>query len=400
MAMDFQFTQRLVDILCGAEIHLVSNTQESILQLANALFRDVPTTPPAEQAVLRRLRSMEPDCIYILGSTLDLHCALFCHSQTRQFLVIGPCRAGAHTEKETTIYLRRHGLSEPRIQNLLAFCRQQPLVPYERLLPLSQLLAQQLSGSAAPLPFQHLDHHWQGEEPASIPDPDTTAELEHVRRVETRYAASAAMTEAVKQGNLSLAYRFIQRMQSVPDDLVRNPNSLRNAQNLCIILNTQLRHAMEESGVPPYRLDQLSGGIARQIEKFKSPAAVNAYYSEILSQYCTLAQEKAQQGLSSFGRLAVTYVKSHLSDNLTVKEAAKALLMNPDYLSARFHREVGLPFITYVNRERVHQAAALLRRTDMQIQQIASAVGYNNTSYFSRQFVKFMGMPPREYRSQ
>ncbi len=227
---------------------------------------------------------------------------------------------------------------------------------------------------------------------------ENPAELEYIRQVESRYEASAMLTEAVKQGNLSLAQHFILGMSHMPEDLTRNPNPLRNAQNLCIILNTQLRHALEEDGISPYHLDQLSGSIARKIEKFTALSAIRDYFMEILHQYCQLAQQTYLKNLTPFARMAVTYIHTHLSDNLTVKEAAKALLMNPDYLSAQFHKEVGIPFITYVNRERVQQAAALLRRTDLQIQQIASAVGYNNTSYFAKQFQRFQGVSPRAYR--
>ena len=118
----------------------------------------------------------------------------------------------------------------------------------------------------------------------------------------------------------------------------------------------------------------------------------------MLRQYCQLAQERELKNMSPFARQAVTYIRSHLSYNLSVSEAAKVLLVNPDYLSDRFHKEVGISFITYVNRERIKQAAALLKHTDMQIQQISSAVGYNNTSYFSKQFLKFQGTTPRAYR--
>ena len=76
-----------------------------------------------------------------------------------------------------------------------------------------------------------------------------------------RYEASAALTEAVKAGNLSLALRLIQDMYTGITSMVRNPDPMRNAQNMCIILNTQLRHAMEEQKIHPYRLDMVSGEI-------------------------------------------------------------------------------------------------------------------------------------------
>ena len=43
-------------------------------------------------------------------------------------------------------------------------------------------------------------------------------------------------------------------------------------------------------------------------------------------------------------------------------------------------------------------AARLLRRSDLNIQQIIAQVGYENTSYFYRLFHERYGLSPREYR--
>ena len=87
-------------------------------------------------------------------------------------------------------------------------------------------------------------------------------------------------------------------------------------------------------------------------------------------------------------------------DNLTVKDTARALTVNANYLSTLFHRDMGMTFIDFVNRERTNQAASLLRHTNLQIQQIAATVGYNNTSYFAKQFVRFQGISPSQYRRE
>ncbi len=396
--MDFLLVQKLVDVLSGLDVHLVPNTHEGVEVLIGSLFKDILPSEDAGQAAMRTLQTLEPGTIYLLSSSVDLQYGVFQQEETGQMLLVGPCRASRHSETEAADYLRQHGMPEHRIRGMLAFCRQQPAVSTEKLHGLLQLLGQQLTGREEPLPVKVIDHHWPRERQRALLNMDAFEELEQIRRVETRYAASAALTEAVKQGNLSLAYQFIRKMNQVPDDLMRSYDNLRNNQNLCIILNTQLRHAMEEAGVSPYRLDQLSGGIARQIEKMKSVSAVRGYFAEILRQYCELAQQREQKDLSSLSRLAVSYVRSHLADNLSVKDTARALTVNPDYLSAKFHQEVGIPFTAYVNRERVRMAAALLQKTDLQIQQIASAVGYNNTSYFARQFLRYQGVSPSAYR--
>ena len=222
--------------------------------------------------------------------------------------------------------------------------------------------------------------------------------ITHMRQVEMRYEFSAVLTDAVKQGNLSLAMHMISQYSPATQTTVRNTNPLRNAQNYCIVLNTQLRHALEESGVHPYRIDRLSNQIGMQIEQLKTLPEIHEFFGKIVRQYCRLVQEHTYPDLKSLANLAVTYIKEHLTDNLTVKDTAKALTVNADYLSALFHREVGISFIDFVNRERTKQAAGLLRHTNLQIQQIASIVGYNNTSYFAKQFLRFQGVPPSKYR--
>ncbi len=398
MENDFLFIQNLVDCLCGMSIHLVPCTQEGILALAESAFRELMPQSQAEPLLVRLLRSIAPNRIYHLQSIPGLRYSLFRSEDTGQLLVLGPCRDEGYAEKDVALWLQQRQVSPGITRQLLEFCRQKPLVTYDRLFSLSQLLAQQFGHTTAPLPHEEMALDWS--EAHSLLESASFTELEEIRSVESRYEASAVMTEAVKQGNLSLAYRYIQKMSTIPDDLVRAETSLRNAQNLCIVMNTQLRHAMEDAGVHPYRLNQLSGNIGHQIEKLKSQSAANNFFAQILRQYCELAQEEQLQGLSPFSRLAVAYIQTHLSDNITVKDTADALLVNPDYLSHRFHKEVGIPFIEYVNQQRIRQAAALLKRTELQIQQIASAVGYNNASYFARQFVKFQGMTPRAYRAQ
>lgn len=165
-------------------------------------------------------------------------------------------------------------------------------------------------------------------------------------------------------------------------------------------MNTQLRHTLEKSGIHPYQVDKLSNEVGIEIEQLKSTNQLPEFFSRVIHRYCRLVQEHAYPNLKPLTNLAVTYIKEHLADNLTVKDTAKALTVNANYLSSLFHRDMGITFIDFVNKERTNQAAALLQHTNLQIQQIASAVGYNNTSYFAKQFVRFQGVSPSHYRRE
>ena len=219
-----------------------------------------------------------------------------------------------------------------------------------------------------------------------------------MRQVETRYEHSAALTDAVRQGNLSLAMQLIGNYKPGEQTQVRNANPLRNAQNYCIVLNTQLRHALEESGIHPYRVDRLSSEIGMEIEQLKKLSQLPQFFEQVIRRYCHLVQEHTYPNLKPLINLAVTYIKEHLTENITVKDTARALTVNANYLSTLFHQEMGMTFIDFVNKERTNQAATLLKHTNLQIQQIASSVGYNNTSYFAKQFLRFQGKTPSDFR--
>ena len=171
-------------------------------------------------------------------------------------------------------------------------------------------------------------------------------------------------------------------------------------QNQCIILNTQLRHSLEGSNIHPYQLDQLSNEIGLQIERLTSMETAATFNTYIIEQYCRLVQEQTFQNLSTLVHQAAIYIKNNLSSNLTVKETAKELSVHPDYLSHQFCQEMGIPFITFLNRERCRQAAGFLQHTNLQIKQISALVGFNTISYFTKQFTQFYDKTPRDYRNE
>lgn len=76
---------------------------------------------------------------------------------------------------------------------------------------------------------------------------------------------------------------------------------------------------------------------------------------------------------------------AHMSKNNLLKVFRKATHQTP---------------IDDLMRLRIQRAMELLRNPDHTITEIAFAVGFNDSNYFTRQFRKVAGMPPRQYRTQ
>lgn len=82
----------------------------------------------------------------------------------------------------------------------------------------------------------------------------------------------------------------------------------------------------------------------------------------------------------------------------TLSQLAQRFGVSDSYLSRMIHRCTGCTFTQLLHSARFTRAAALLRDTGLPITDIAAIVGYDNTSFFYRQFSQRYGCTPKEYR--
>lgn len=81
----------------------------------------------------------------------------------------------------------------------------------------------------------------------------------------------------------------------------------------------------------------------------------------------------------------------------TVEELAEAVALSRSAFSARFTHLVGEPPMKYLTRWRMHIATRLLKN-DVNMEEIASQLGYVSEVAFRKAFKREMGMPPARYR--
>ena len=92
-------------------------------------------------------------------------------------------------------------------------------------------------------------------------------------------------------------------------------------------------------------------------------------------------------------------LRHHLTNReLSVEWIARNLKMNPDYVSRIFKKATGRTLVTHIMEQRLLLAKHFLRTSSLNISEIAQAVGYENSNYFTQLFRKANHVPPREYR--
>lgn len=90
------------------------------------------------------------------------------------------------------------------------------------------------------------------------------------------------------------------------------------------------------------------------------------------------------------------YMNRH-SDSVTLKELSDQFSYHPNYISAVLNKEFGIPFSKLLLRMRMERALALMKGTSLPLEQIASLVGYSNSSNFYKAFRDCFHASPREY---
>lgn len=94
-----------------------------------------------------------------------------------------------------------------------------------------------------------------------------------------------------------------------------------------------------------------------------------------------------------------------IKDNLTNKDISVDLLAKKAYMStSHFHKQfkntLGISPIDYINSEKIKFSKKLIKEsTDFRMSEIAFKSGFNNTSYFNRQFKKMELMTPQQFKA-
>ena len=97
-------------------------------------------------------------------------------------------------------------------------------------------------------------------------------------------------------------------------------------------------------------------------------------------------------------RRAISYIREHYQENISLELLADRLEITPEYLSTLFNKEMGINFSIFLKRFRISHAKRLLKGTDKKIYEIAGEVGYNDPKYFNRVFKEEVGVSPGDYR--
>ena len=85
---------------------------------------------------------------------------------------------------------------------------------------------------------------------------------------------------------------------------------------------------------------------------------------------------------------------------MNIKELSSLTYFSHEHLSRLFKKHMGINLVKYFTQLKMEYASHMLISTNYSITYIASKVGFNDHSNFTKVFKEFTGFTPREYKNK
>lgn len=179
------------------------------------------------------------------------------------------------------------------------------------------------------------------------------------------------------------------------------PDSLRQVQNLVIVLTNHLKTAALQGGAGSLRCLQMEADYVGKIEACQTVAQVEALADAIKLQFCRLVYHQKRIAFTDPSlRKAGSYIADHCTEKLSLTRVAEAVGLSREYLCRMFYARTGLHLTDYIQKVKIHCAQKLLEETDASLAEIAVFLSFSSQSYFQTVFRRVVGCSPGAYRRE
>ena len=322
-------------------------------------------------------------------------------TEEESILIIGPYMTESVDEDRVLEYAENAGMDPVQTARMVKYYANVPLIPENsRLFTVLDAFCDILwKGESSSYVTLNSQEDWPFAVMAAKDINNDGIPQFDIEMMERRYELENDIMEAVKHGQTYKGDMFTSAFSPGAFEQRLN-DSVRNAKNYMIIMNTLLRKAAQEGGVHPFYLDRISSRYAAEIEAIKNVKTLPYFMKKMFEDYCRLVNKHATRNYSTLVKNVIIYVERDLSADISLKTVAELNGVSSTYLSTVFKKETGKSFVEFISTRRVENAKHLLKTTRLQIQTIAQHCGFPDVQYFGKVFKKYTGVTPREYRGQ
>lgn len=158
----------------------------------------------------------------------------------------------------------------------------------------------------------------------------------------------------------------------------------------------EIYHAFDQSITAILMGNEKEDGFELQVKANLYWIFYHLYSRRLVKATVNLPEDKRYYSIKQ----VLEYIRANYMNEITLTQLAKLCGYSEYYLMKLFKKFCGITCVDYINNYRLNIAGQLLLSTEDDVSSIAYQVGYNNISYFNKQFKDQYGMTPKQFRSQ
>ena len=213
------------------------------------------------------------------------------------------------------------------------------------------------------------------------------------------YAIEQEVCGMIANGNTANSKHILSEINRMPRAKLAN-TPVRSLKNSLICSCTFMARAAITGGVKPDEAFTLSDAYIQRIEAAATTMDLAGFEAEMIEGFTARVRTAKGERYSAPVAQAIQYISLHLSDPLAVKQIAKVVFLNPNYLSGLFKRETGETIHQYILHKRIEEAAHFVLTSSDPIAEIATFYQFCSQSHFVQCFKKQFGLTPGAYRAR
>ena len=179
---------------------------------------------------------------------------------------------------------------------------------------------------------------------------------------------------------------------------LRSPGNIELMKARLLELVVMISRAAVESGAELEKLLGLNYNFISEASGIDGYEEISAWIVKVLDTFLDTVYESRGNPESRQLNDALSFIRQHFAENLTLEEVAAQAYVSPFYLSHMFKEKLGVTFVEYLTRVRMETAKNYLLNTRLSIADIAERVGYEDAGYFGKVFKRAAGVTPKGFR--
>ncbi len=159
-----------------------------------------------------------------------------------------------------------------------------------------------------------------------------------------------------------------------------------------------LSRATIDTGANMNEILFISTNNIKEMEKFNDIEKLSVWITGIMHRFINYSFDFKDVKHSDVTYKVIKYIKNNYYKKITLEDIANYVYLSNAYLSSIFKNETGYTLTSYINFVRIEKSKEMILNGNRTMMDISSACGFEDQSYYTKVFKKYVGISPKQYK--